>query len=209
MPPGVVSTAPFLERSAGHLLRLSIVVIFFWFGLQKFTAYEARGIAPLVSHSPLTSWLNVLGTQGASMVIGVSELTFGLLLAIGFRWPGSLAAIGGALGSCVTFLTTLSFMVTTPGVFAPSGPPLLSGTIGVFLVKDIVLLAASLVLLSQSMARRRAWAGAQSPAGRPARWAAPSPLRSAMPAPTPDISRAASPQPMPARPGKCEGDERC
>ncbi len=168
-------TAAFLERSAGHLLRLSLVVIFLWFGLQKFTAYEAMGIAPLVSNSPLTSWLNVLGTQGASMAIGTSELAFGLLLAIGFRRPGSIAAIGGALGSCVTFLTTLSFMATTPGVWAPSGPPLLSGTTGVFLVKDIVLLAASLVLLSQSVALRRAWAGAQLTAGRTASMAGSAP----------------------------------
>ena len=144
-----------LERNATHLLRLAMVVIFFWFGLQKFTAYEAMGIAPLVSNSPLTSWLNVLGTQGASMFIGTSELTFGLLLAIGLRWPGSLAAMLGALGSCVTFLTTLSFLVTTPGVWAPSGPPLLSGTTGVFLIKDIVLLATSLLLMAQALSYRR------------------------------------------------------
>ena len=149
-----------LERGATHLLRFSMVVIFFWFGLQKFTAYEAMGIAPLISNSPLTSWLNVLSTQGASMVIGTSELTFGVLLAIGLRWPGSLAATLGALGSCVTFLTTLSFMVTTPGVWAPSGPPLLSGTTGVFLIKDIVLLATSILLLAQALAYRRAMATA-------------------------------------------------
>jgi uncharacterized membrane protein YkgB len=155
-----------LERFAGRLLRLSMVLIFLWFGLQKFTAYEAMGIAPLVSNSPLTSWLNVLGTQGASVVIGLSELTFGLLLAAGFRWPGSLAAMLGSLGSCVTFLTTLSFMVTTPGVWAPSGPPLLSGTIGVFLVKDIVLLAASVLLLAQGLMHRRAATAASTHPGR-------------------------------------------
>ena len=152
----VANVAPTsFERSALQLVRLAMVVIFFWFGLQKFTAYEAMGIAPLVSNSPLTSWLNVLGTQGASMVVGTSELIFGLLLAIGFRWPGSLAATLGALGSCVTFLTTLSFMVTTPGVWAPSGAPLLSGTTGVFLIKDIVLLATSVLLLAQALAYRR------------------------------------------------------
>ena len=155
MTPSADPTRTSYERIATQLLRLSIVVIFFWFGLQKFTAYEAIGIAPLVSNSPLTSWLDVLGTQGASMVIGTSELTFGVLLAIGFRWPGSVVATLGALGSCVTFLTTLSFMVTTPGVFAPSGPPLLSGTTGVFLIKDIVLLATSIVLLAQSIASRQ------------------------------------------------------
>ena len=150
-----VSPASF-ERFAGQMLRLSMIVIFVWFGLAKFTAYEAAGIAPLVSNSPLTSWLNVFGTQGASMVIGTAELTFGLLLATGLRWTGGLAAVFGALGSCVTFLMTLSFMVTTPGVFAPSGPPLLSGTTGVFLIKDIVLLATSVLLLAQSLAHRQA-----------------------------------------------------
>ena len=156
LTPNVAPTS--LERSATKLLRLSMVMIFFWFGLQKFTAYEASGIAPLVSNSPLTSWLNVLGTRGASMVIGTSELTFGVLLAIGLRWPGSLAATLGALGSCVTFLTTLSFLVTAPGVWAPSGPPLLSGTTGVFLIKDIVLLATSILLLAQASSCRRAMA---------------------------------------------------
>jgi uncharacterized membrane protein YkgB len=158
MTPAANFAPTSLERRAIHLLRLSMVVIFFWFGLQKFTAYEAMGIAPLVSNSPLTSWLNVLGTQGASMVIGISELTFGVLLAIGLRWPGSLAATLGALGSCVTFLTTLSFMATTPGVWAPSGPPLLSGTTGVFLIKDIVLLATSILLLAQALTCRRTMA---------------------------------------------------
>ena len=133
-----------------------MVIIFLWFGLQKFTAYEAMGIAPLVSNSPLTSWLNVLGTQGASMVVGTSELTFGVLLATGFHRPGSPAATLGALGSCLTFLTTLSFMATTPGVWAPSGPPLLSGTTGVFLIKDIVLFATSILLLAQALACRQA-----------------------------------------------------
>ena len=156
MPPLSTAAPALLERNAAHLLRLSMVVTFVWFGLQKFTAYEAEGIAPFIINSPLTSWLNVLDTQGASIAIGLPELAFGLLLATGFRWPGSLAAIGGALGSCVTFLTTLSFMVTTPGVWAPSGAPLLSGTIGVFLVKDIALLAASLVLLAQGLAHRQA-----------------------------------------------------
>lgn len=139
-----------LERFAGQLLRLSMVVIFFWFGLQKFTAYEVMEIVPLVSNSPLTSWLNVLGTQGASMVIGVSELAFGLLLAIGFRWPGSLGVILGAIGSCVTFLTTLSFLLTTPGVFAV-GAALVMSPDGLFLVKDVVLLAVSATLLAKSL----------------------------------------------------------
>ena len=55
------------EEAAGHMLRLAMVLVFLSFGAHKFTAYEAEGIAPLVSNSPLTSWLNALGTQGASV----------------------------------------------------------------------------------------------------------------------------------------------
>lgn len=143
-----------LERNAGQLLRLALVAVFLVFGLQKFTLIEATGIAPLVSNSPLTSWLNVFGTQGASRVVGCFELTFGLLLAFGLWRPGSMPAIIGALGSCGTYLMTLSFLLTTPGVFAPNAAPILSGDVGLFLLKDIVLLAASVVLLAQSWARR-------------------------------------------------------
>ena len=143
-----------LERNAGQLLRLALVVVFLVFGLQKFTLVEATSIAPLVSNNPLTSWLNVFGTQGASRVVGSFELTFGLLLAFGLWRPGSVLAIVGALGSCGTYLMTLSFLLTTPGVFAPNAAPILSGDVGLFLFKDIVLLAASVVLLAQSWARR-------------------------------------------------------
>ena len=129
-------------------------MVFLVFGMQKFTAVEAAGIAPLVSNSPLTAWLNIFGTLGASRVVGSSELTFGVLLALGFRRPGALPAIVGAAGSCVTYLTTLSFLLTTPGVFAPGNAPILSGDVGLFLLKDIVLLAASVLLLAQGLAQR-------------------------------------------------------
>lgn len=143
-----------LERNAGQLLRLALVAIFLVLGGQKFTLIETTGIAPLISNSPLTSWLNVFGTQGASRIVGSFELTLGLLLAFGLWRPGSALAIAGALGSCGTCLMTPSFLLTAPGVFAPNAAPILSGDVGLFLFKDIVLLAASVVLLAQSWARR-------------------------------------------------------
>ncbi|QXQ06169.1 DUF417 family protein [Sphingosinicellaceae bacterium] len=144
-------SSPF-KRFAEHLLRGALVAVFLIFGLQKFSPIEAKGIAPLVSNSPLTSWLNVLGVDGASMVIGASELTFGTLLAVGFWRAGSKLALAGAAGSCVTFLTTLSFLLTTPGVFASNAAPVMSAD-GLFLVKDIVLLATSVLMLSIGLAQ--------------------------------------------------------
>ncbi len=134
------------------LLRWSLVVVFVWIGLMKFTPYEANGIAPLIAHSPFMSWLHsVFGIQGASDLVGVSELATALALAVGAFVPIA-SAIGAALSAC-TFLSTLTFILSTPGVWEPTagGFPALSAMPGQFLLKDLVLLAASLCLLEASL----------------------------------------------------------
>lgn len=55
----------------------------------------------------------------------------------------------------VTFVVTLSFFLTAPGVWdAALGFPFLGGT-GQFIVKDIVLLGASMWSLGESLASTR------------------------------------------------------
>lgn len=133
-----------LIRYGAPALRWSLVLIFLWFGFLKFTAYEAKGIAPLVMHSPLLSWAyELLGERGFASALGVVEITIGVLIALR---PFSAKASGiGSCASIVTFLTTLSFLLTTPGVWQEGlGFPYLSGAIGQFLIKDVVLLAASI-----------------------------------------------------------------
>lgn len=136
------------------LLRWSLVVIFLWFGGMKFTGYEAEGIAPFIIHSPIMSWLDVLfGVRGASRIIGVVELLTAGALAAGAFHP--IASALGAGMSCAAFIVTLSFFFTTPGVAEPSagGFPAISAPIGQFLLKDLVLLAASLCLLRAAVLR--------------------------------------------------------
>lgn len=147
-----------LEHLSRQGLRLALVVTFLIFGCQKFTAFEAHGIAPLVSNSPLTAWTMNFGVRDMSRMFGSIELTLGALLATGLVRERSRTAIVGATGSCFTYLTTLSFLLTTPGVFAPHEAPVLSPN-GLFLVKDLVLLAASAALLAQSLAARQGLAG--------------------------------------------------
>jgi reactive chlorine resistance protein C len=55
------------------------------------------------------------------------------------------------------FVTTLSFLLTTPGVWEASlgGFPAISVLPGQFLLKDVVLLGAALSTLGESLARRR------------------------------------------------------
>lgn len=137
------------------LLRWSLVIIFIWFGGMKFTHYEAIGIAPFIENSPIVSWLhNLFGIQGASYFLGCMELLTAFILLLGAFKP-ILSALGGLM-SAITFLITLTFMLTTPGVIEPSagGFPALSGAPGQFLLKDLVLLAASLCILKASINRR-------------------------------------------------------
>ncbi|WP_299998341.1 YkgB family protein [uncultured Cedecea sp.] len=131
--------------------------MFFWFGGMKFTAYEAAGIAPFIENSPIMSWLHTLfGIQGASYFLGAAEITTGVLLVIGSF--SALFSILDALMSSVTFLVTITFFITTPGVFESSlgGFPAISAGIGQFLLKDLVLLAASLCLLISSVKNENA-----------------------------------------------------
>ena len=125
-----------LESIGGQALRYALVLILVLFGATKFTAAEAAAIKPLVSNSPLMGWLyGVLSEQGASALIGTIEIATAILIAI-----RPLSARASAIGSALavgTFLTTLSFLFTTPGALAATHPA--HG----FLLKDIVLLAAA------------------------------------------------------------------
>ena len=145
------------EKGAGSLsflalLRWALIVVFLWFGGMKFTAYEAAGIAPFIGHSPIMSWLHALfGVQGASYAIGVIELSTAAALILGAFQP-VFSALGAAM-SAGTYIITLTFFLSTPGVTEPTagGFPAISAAPGQFLLKDLVLLAASLSLLSASV----------------------------------------------------------
>jgi len=137
-------------------LRYGLVALMLLWGAMKFTAFEAEGIRPLVEHSPLLAWLYpVFGVRGGSEVIGVIEMSAALLICAR-RWKPALAAIGSLLASG-TFLITLSFLATTPGIWDPSNP------FGGFIMKDIILLGAALYSSTEAL---RAWASVPALAHR-------------------------------------------
>jgi len=136
-----------------HLIRASMVIIFLFFGYQKWFQYEADVLIPYISSGPLIFWLYpVLGVRGATWFLGVSEWTFGTLLFLGF-WNKKLGILG-ALGSCVTFLGTVTIIPFMPNGWAASagGFPAMAGNVP-FLMKDVVLFAASVYLLRQDVMR--------------------------------------------------------
>jgi len=140
-----------VEAVGSGLARYGLAVVVGWIGLMKFTAYEAEGISPFVAHSPLMSWVyGFMSVRGFSAVLGVVEVAVALLIAARPLWPRS-CALGSALAVGM-FLTTLSFLVPTPGVWEPSlgGFPALSAVPGQFLIKDLALLGISLWTLGEA-----------------------------------------------------------
>ena len=145
-----------VQAIGGAVIRYGLVGVIGWIGLMKFTRVEAEAIWPLVQHSPLMSWAAAaLGVRTFSNLVGVAEVTIAVLIAL-----RPVAAPASALGSALAvgmFATTLSFLLTTPGVWEASlgGFPAISVLPGQFLLKDVVLLGAALWSLGESLARRR------------------------------------------------------
>jgi uncharacterized membrane protein YkgB len=162
-----------LRMIGTHVTRYGLVVVLLWIGGMKFTTYEAEGIKPMVANSPLMGWVyDVMSVTAFSSLLGVVEIAIGLLIASRPVWPaGSAVGSGLAVGM---FLTTLSFLVTTPG-WEPSlgGFPAVSAMPGQFVLKDIVLLGAALWTAGEALAARPVRAGA--PGAEPG--AAPDPAR--------------------------------
>lgn len=152
-PRQFVQQSEKLQSLGGTLIFLSLAVIYFWFGGMKFTAYEAEGLVGLVSNSPFLSWMyGVFSVRGFATFLGILELIIGLLI-LGRLLSPKLSAVG-ALLSMGLFTVTISFMLSTPGVFEPSlgGFPAISVMPGQFLLKDIALFAASFWALGESLA---------------------------------------------------------
>jgi uncharacterized membrane protein YkgB len=139
------------EAVGRELARYGLVVVIAWIGLMKFTAYEAEGIRLYVTNSPLMSWVyELMSVRGFSALLGVVEVGVAVLVAARPLSPRS-SAVGSALAIGM-FLTTLSFLATTPGVWEPSagGFPALSGKPGQFLLKDLALLGIALWSFGES-----------------------------------------------------------
>lgn len=144
-----------VQVAGEFVLRYGLVLVLAWIGAMKFTAYEAKGIQGLVATSPLMSWMyGVLSLQGVSNLLGVVEISTALLIAL-----RPLSARLTIIGSCLailTFLTTLTFLFSLPGwEQSLGGFPALSGS-GGFLLKDVVLLGASVWSLGEALAATQA-----------------------------------------------------
>ncbi len=146
----MTTSATRLQSMGTSVLRSTLATTLVWVGALKFEDYEVENIHPMVSSSPVFSpLLEKLGEQTTARLIGVAEIAMGCLIAAKPLAPRASAL--GSLGAVGTFVTTLSFLATTPGVWQEDhGAPKLS-LVGQFLAKDTVMLGAALLTAADSL----------------------------------------------------------
>jgi reactive chlorine resistance protein C len=126
------------------LSRYGLALLLVTIGSYKFFAFEAEAIRPLVSSSPMLSWLyGAFGVRGTAAVFGVFEIIVGLLICTR-RWMPRVSGYASLLASSM-LLITLSFLVTTPGALMPMNP------FHQFLLKDVVLLGVALFTAAEAL----------------------------------------------------------
>jgi uncharacterized membrane protein YkgB len=144
-------------------LRYGLALVIGWIGMMKFTGYEAKGIQPLVAHSPFMGWMyHLLTVQQFSDGLGLVEVGIAILIALRALSPTACAV--GSAAAVLMFLTTISFLFSTPG-WEPSlgGFPALSALPGQFLLKDVVLLGAALWSLGEALSGASVTATSRQP----------------------------------------------
>lgn len=132
-----------------YLSLLGLAAILLWLGIFKFTSVEALAIKPLMENHPLTAPLyKYLSVQTISNIIGTVEIITALSLILGIRvWYFRVMANTLII---LTFLTTLSFLITTPDTFKIiEGVPVTD----FFILKDILLLGAGLMVLNSRITK--------------------------------------------------------
>jgi uncharacterized membrane protein YphA (DoxX/SURF4 family) len=125
-----------VERYSYLLLRISLGVVFLWFGILKFTPFSpvAKLVADTVPFVPAKLLIPALATF--EVVLGI-----GLLLG---KWTSAVVAVMIAHLSG-TFLV----LVIQPAVAFQNGNPLELTMTGEFVVKNLVLITAGLVLVTR------------------------------------------------------------
>jgi putative oxidoreductase len=126
-----------VESVTPAALRLSLALVFIWFG-----ALKLAGMSPVAALISATlPWANPHVAVGA---LGVVEVILGVGLMIGRMQRLLLLGLAAHLSG--TFLT----FVMAPGLTVQHGNPMLLTADGEFVLKNLVLISAALLLASRS-----------------------------------------------------------
>lgn len=121
-------------------------LILLWIGIFKFTPTEAAAIKPLVENHFLTFFVyKIMSVQAMSNLIGAIEIIIALLLIFSAKFAVLKKYAG--IGMIVTFLVTLSYLFTTPGMWkVVDGVPVTD----FFILKDLMLLGFGLMIVQNN-----------------------------------------------------------
>ncbi|MEU0597451.1 DUF417 family protein [Streptomyces sp. NPDC006393] len=134
--------------------RFGLVLNLASIGRLKFEDYEVENIRPVVVSSPLLRRpLRGLGETRLARAIGITEITIAGMICTG-RWAPRVSAAGSMLAAGM-FTVTLSFLISTPEAWHQRGREPKLSPAGQFLIKDVVLLGASLITAAESLSRIR------------------------------------------------------
>lgn len=125
---------------------LGTALILAWIGIYKFTLTEAKLIQPLVENHFAMGWLyNLFSVQMVSNLIGATEIIVAISLIVGIKYR-KVAYFSG-IAATIIFITTLSFLITTPNTWKVSDGILVTNF---FLLKDILFLAISISVIERN-----------------------------------------------------------
>jgi putative oxidoreductase len=138
-----------VQRISLPTLRVAMGLVFLWFGALKMA--DATPVGDLVAHTVPFIDRHVL-VPG----MGVLEVALGVGLLVGWPYRIILPTMIGHLSG--TFLV----LVVQPNVAFQHGNLLLLTTTGEFVVKNLVLISAAMVLLARTARRQGCRTGAAS-----------------------------------------------
>ncbi|MFE4834110.1 DoxX family membrane protein [Arthrobacter sp. NPDC056691] len=131
-----------LRLAAMPSLRFLLGVVFMWFG-----ALKVAGVSPVAGM--VAGTLPWADPHVVVTVLGGVEVLLGVLVVTGIALRLALPVLAAHL--CGTFLT----FVMLPGLMFTQGDPLLLTADGEFVMKNLVLIGATLALIAHCPARSR------------------------------------------------------
>ena len=123
------------------VLRIALGIVYLWFG-----ALKVMGVTPV--YDLIAQTYAFLPTQGFLLILGWWEVAIGVCLLTRHFLRGALALLW--LQMAGTFFA----VILSPAVFTLSGNPLLLTVEGEFVIKNIVLISAGLVIGGYEIKRK-------------------------------------------------------
>lgn len=132
----------FIESKAYDLLRISLGVVYIWFGVPKLLSQSS------IEHIIRNSY-TFIPYDIFQYILGVGEVAIGLSLLFSFFLPLFIPLIW------MHILGTFGAVVLNPSMFVMNNNPLILSLEGEFVIKNLILLSSAFVLYKELVLEKR------------------------------------------------------